>query len=88
LQIRKGLARPANQSHRCVGAANRISADAQFSYTYDNDGNLARKVAVGSGEITDYTYDYRNRLTQVTVQSAGGVLLSTASYTLMMCLIG
>src|SRR5262249_16415609 len=45
------------------------------TYTYDNDGNL---ISDNNGTtITTYTYDYRNRLTQVT---QGGTVIATYTY--------
>jgi YD repeat-containing protein len=32
-----------------IGAGNRILSDAQFTYTYDGEGNLTRKVAITQG---------------------------------------
>jgi RHS repeat-associated protein len=50
---------------------------ASFDYTYDDVGNVERRVqAVGQTSTTDYTYDPLRRLTR----SAGGLLPSTYTY--------
>ena len=64
-----------------VGPDNRILADSQFTYQYDNEGNLTQKVNKSTGDITNYTYDFRNRLTDVTTTSSGGIALHSEQYT-------
>ena len=63
-----------------VGAGNRLLADAVFDYAYDPEGNLTSKTDRASGTVTDFVYDYRNRLTDVTVTAADGTLLMEAEY--------
>ena len=64
-----------------VGADNRISQDSQFTYQYDNEGNLIQKVDKSTGDTTTYQYDFRNRLTDITTKSAGGATLLSEHYT-------
>ena len=64
-----------------VGPNNQITSDDVFDYSYDDEGNLVTKTEVATGEVAEYKYDHRNRLTQVHLRSAVGVLLSEASYT-------
>ena len=46
-----------------------------YTYTYDNAGNM---ISANNGtSITTYTYDYRNRLTEVTT---GGTVVATYTY--------
>ncbi len=56
-------------SHLATGqvhdAANRLLEDAQFTCTYDANGNLASKTSKATGATTTYTYDAENRLTRV-----------------------
>jgi RHS repeat-associated protein len=51
-----------------IGADNRLQEDANYTYSYDADGNLIKKVAkpaAGLGSIEwDYRYDEANRLVQ------------------------
>jgi RHS repeat-associated protein len=53
-----------------IGPGNRLKEDANYTYTYDNEGNLIRKTAkAGSsvGQIQwDYSYDEANRLLRAT----------------------
>src|SRR5262249_24141924 len=59
-----------------TGTGNELTASPGFTYTYDNEGNLSARTDTSSHVVTSYSYDYRNRLTQVKV---GGTV--TASYT-------
>jgi RHS repeat-associated protein len=36
-----------------------------YQYQYDDEGNLTRKTEIATGSITNYEWDYRNRLTRV-----------------------
>jgi RHS repeat-associated protein len=46
-------------------AGNQLTADANFSYQYDDNGNLTRKTIIANNNYTQYTYDAENRLTKV-----------------------
>jgi RHS repeat-associated protein len=46
--------------------ANALNEDADYTYTYDNNGNMIEKFNKTTSEITQYTYDAENRLIQVT----------------------
>jgi RHS repeat-associated protein len=48
-----------------VNAGNQLTADANFAYQYDDNGNLTRKTLLATGNYTQYTYDAENRLTKV-----------------------
>jgi RHS repeat-associated protein len=54
-----------NRLGTTVDAGNRLLEDNNFTYSYDNNGNLVQKTNKTTGEITTYTYDTENRLTQV-----------------------
>lgn len=64
-----------------IGTNNQVETDGLFNYEYDGEGNLVRKTEIATGEVTEYTYDHRNRLVNVERQSAGGIILSENSYT-------
>jgi RHS repeat-associated protein len=64
-----------------VGADNRIASDGTFSYSYDNEGNLIQKTNIATHDYTKYTYDYRNRLTEVDNFTAANVMTSQVKYT-------
>jgi RHS repeat-associated protein len=53
---------------------NQLQSDDKFNYHYDKQGNLIRKHEKGTGEETEYTWDYRNRLTQVIVKRRGRIV--------------
>jgi RHS repeat-associated protein len=59
---------------------NRYSSDGTFKYTYDAEGNLKTKTRLSDGQVTEYFWDYRNRLSKVEERSAGGILLKTVEY--------
>ena len=48
-----------------VNAGNQLTADANYAYIYDDNGNLTRKTLLATGSFTQYTYDPENRLTKV-----------------------
>jgi YD repeat-containing protein len=56
----------ANASQSSSGSHNRLQADGTYSYLYDNEGNVTRRTKLSDLKVTDYTWDYRNRLTTVT----------------------
>ncbi len=54
-----------------VNAGNQLTADANFTYQYDDNGNVTKKTLLATGSFTQYTYDAENRLTQVEEFAAG-----------------
>jgi len=46
-------------------SANDLNEDGDFTYQYDNNGNLTRKTAKVGGAITSYEYDAENKLARV-----------------------
>src|SRR5207253_10816635 len=69
-----------NQTYAPAGAGNRLLNDGHFAYTYDGEGNLKTKTEIATGNVTEYTWDFRNRLTKVEGRSSGGVILSVSEY--------
>jgi len=61
-----------------VNAGNQLTADANYTYQYDDNGNLTRKTLLATGNYTQYTYDAENRLTKVEDFVAGN---PTAAFT-------
>jgi len=45
--------------------ANQLIEDDEFTYTYDNNGNMIEKINKATSESTQYVYDAENRLIQV-----------------------
>jgi RHS repeat-associated protein len=64
-----------------IGAMNQVLSDGTFNYAYDNEGNLIQKTEIATGNVTTYTYDYRNRMTDAVTKSAGGIILQQSHYT-------
>ncbi len=46
-------------------AANQLTEDANFTYQYDNNGNLTQKTPKTPGPFTSYEYDAENKLVRV-----------------------
>jgi RHS repeat-associated protein len=64
-----------NQNGSSVfNAANELTDDANFTYQYDNNGNMIQKMAKVGGAVTTYEYDAENKLVRVVSPS------STAKY--------
>ena len=51
---------------------NELTSNSNVSYTYDNNGNTATKT--DSTGMTQYTWDFESRLTQVTLPGTGGTV--------------
>lgn len=64
-----------------TGADNRMTSDGTFSYTYDNEGNQLTKSKGPGQEKWYYTWDNRNRLTNVRKTSDGTTDVMLATYT-------
>jgi RHS repeat-associated protein len=55
-----------------VNSSNELASDSNASYTYDNNGNTTSKA--NSSGTTNYTWDFENRLTQVTLPNNAGTV--------------
>ncbi|AFY71927.1 RHS repeat-associated core domain protein (plasmid) [Thalassoporum mexicanum PCC 7367] len=64
-----------------TGDNNRLESDGTYDYAYDNEGNLISKTDQISGEVTEYTWDYRNRLTGVVVKDSSNNIIQQSDYT-------
>ena len=51
-----------------TGTNNQLTNDGTYSYEYDHEGNRTKRTKTSNGSYTVYTWDYRNRLTNVTEQ--------------------
>lgn len=68
-------------SQSAAGTHNRLQTDGSFNYIYDNEGNVTRRTRIVGGQVTDYTWDHRNRLTSVTERvSATGAITKKVEY--------
>jgi RHS repeat-associated protein len=60
---------------------NRLTADGTYTYSYDNDGNMVGRTRTSDNQVTTYTYDFRNRLTEVLIKTSGGVTVQDDKFT-------
>jgi RHS repeat-associated protein len=49
--------------------ANELNEDGDFTYQYDNNGNMTRKTAKVGGVVTNYEYDAENKLVRAVMPS-------------------
>ena len=67
-----------------TGADNRLLSDGTFNYVYDKNGNLIRQMRISTSYATDwetdYTWDYENRLSGVTIRNNSGVVQKSLAY--------
>ncbi|MGC8642678.1 MAG: RHS repeat-associated core domain-containing protein [Isosphaeraceae bacterium] len=66
-----------NSSGYTTGTGNELTASPGYTYTYDAEGNMTAQTNTSTHVTTSYSYDNRNRLTQVTV---GGTVVATYTY--------
>ena len=64
-----------------TGDNNQLLSDGTYNYEYDAEGNRVRRVEIATGEVTEYSWDYRNRLVDVVTKDADGNVISNADYT-------
>ncbi|MEG4465002.1 FG-GAP-like repeat-containing protein [Microcoleus sp. D3_18cC1] len=62
------------------GSNNQLNSDGVYNYEYDGEGNLRKRTDIVTGEVTEYSWDYRNRLTQVVGKNSGGSVIKSAQY--------
>jgi YD repeat-containing protein len=64
-----------------TGTGNELLGDGTYTYAYDNEGNVTSQTQVSNGQVTAYTYDYRNLLTEAKVSSSTGLVLNDEKFT-------
>ena len=64
-----------------TGTNNQLSSDGTYNYLYDANGNMTKKTTIATGAYVTYTWDYRNRLTDVQAYNSSNVLQSHEHYT-------
>jgi RHS repeat-associated protein len=64
-----------------TGVNNQLLSDGTYNYLYDGEGNRTKRTEISTGKVTEYVWDYRNRLASVLFKDAGGVVTKTISYT-------
>src|SRR5262249_21755207 len=71
----------ATTSSDTTTTGNRMTSDGVHNYTFDNEGNVLTKPRISDSQRWEFTWDYRNRLTQVVIKNAGGQVLTTDNFT-------
>ncbi len=64
-----------------TGDDNRLTNDGTYSYQYDAEGNRTRRTKTSTGEVTEYEWDYHNRLVKVTDMNSQGTVTQVVEYT-------
>jgi RHS repeat-associated protein len=64
-----------------TGTNNQLLTDGTYNYEYDGEGNRTLRTEIATGKVTEYRWDYRNRLTSVQFKDAAGVVTKTIEYT-------
>ncbi len=60
-----------------TGANNQLLSDGTYSYQYDGEGNRTQRTEIATGKVTEYVWDYRNRLASVLFKDGAGVVTKT-----------
>jgi RHS repeat-associated protein len=60
---------------------NRVTSDGTYNYTYDDEGNRTSRTKISDNTKVEYTWDYRNRLTDVVYKNASGTVTLKIQYT-------
>jgi RHS repeat-associated protein len=63
-----------------TGIDNWLLTDGIYNYQYDDEGNRTRRTEIATGSVTEYVWDYRNRLTSVLFKDASGIVTKTIDY--------
>jgi RHS repeat-associated protein len=63
-----------------TGVNNQLLSDGVYNYTYDGEGNRTKRTEISTGKVTEYVWDYRNRLASVLFKDAGGIVTKTIDY--------
>jgi RHS repeat-associated protein len=59
---------------------NQLLTDGTYNYAYDDEGNRISRTTIATGAVTEYGWDYRNRLMQVVEKNAAGVVTRSSNY--------
>lgn len=63
-----------------TGSDNRLLNDGTFRYEYDGEGNRTKRIHNSTNASTEYTWDFRNRLTKVVEKNGSGQTTGTVEY--------
>jgi RHS repeat-associated protein len=64
-----------------TGTNNQLLTDGHYTYQYDREGNRTQRTEIATGKVTEYVWDYHDRLTSVLFKDASGTVTKTISYT-------
>ncbi|GAC1460231.1 MAG: hypothetical protein NVS2B14_02100 [Chamaesiphon sp.] len=64
-----------------TGVDNQLLSDGKYNYSYDGEGNRTSRTQIATGNVTEYTWDYRNRLARVVDKDASGNVIKQVDYT-------
>jgi YD repeat-containing protein len=64
-----------------TGENNQLDSDGVYNYQYDNEGNLIEQTEIATGIVTQYEWDYRNRLIDVIAIDSNGNAVGNSDYT-------
>ncbi|MCX7386418.1 MAG: hypothetical protein NTX48_07100, partial [Planctomycetales bacterium] len=59
---------------------NRLTSDGTYNYTYDDEGNRISRTKISDSTKVEYTWDHRNRLTDVVFKNSGGTVTKKVQY--------
>ena len=63
-----------------TGDNNQLLSDGTYNYTYDDEGTRLTKTNISTGDYVEYTWDYRNRLTNITTKNNSDVVTHEVDY--------
>jgi RHS repeat-associated protein len=63
-----------------TGINNQLLEDSKYRYEYDKVGNRTKRTDKSTNEVTEYSWDIRDRLTGIRVINALGEVIRTANY--------
>ena len=59
---------------------NRVTSDGTYNYSYDDEGNRITRTKISDSTKVEYTWDHRNRLTDVVFKTSGGTVTKKVQY--------
>ena len=69
-----------NTTGYATTTGNEMTASPGYTYTYDSEGNSTAQTDTMLGNVTTFSYDYRDRLTGATEKHSGGSVIMQATY--------
>jgi RHS repeat-associated protein len=64
-----------------TGVNNRLISDGVYTYEYDDEGNRTKRTELSTGNVNEYQWDHRNRLTRIFIKDATNQLMKRVEYT-------